>query len=141
MLGAKLYTLNYYWRLSFRNHNDQLSLLFLILFSLGDPRVTCPTEPPSTQSQIDFESPSLENFPSNGAFTFLTYMFNNLDANPQVVNERLTTIPASVQNHVLSNLPLGNNQIMISAADSTTNPPTTASCTFNFRRTGESTKM
>ena len=104
--------------------------------------MTCPTIATSSQSQISFTSPGLESFPNNGANTVFTYTINNFDSNPPVQGVTLASnVPASQQTHVLSNLQLGNNQITIFASDGTTNPATTASCTFNFFRTGESTNM
>ena len=114
--------------------------MFVFTFCLGNPTVTCPVIATSTQSQITFTSPGLADFPNNGANTFLTYTVNNFDVNPPIQGVTLASnIPASQQNHALSNLQLGNNQIIVLASDTTTNPATTATCTFTFFRTGEFT--
>ena len=91
----------------------------------------------SSQSQITFTTPVLHGFPNNGANAILTYTIRN----PPIMGPAVASyIPASQQLHVLSNLQFGTNEITVTATDSTTNPPTTASCTFNFIRTGESSK-
>ena len=107
------------------------------VYFLAIPTITCPFVATSSQSQISFTSPALPGFPNNGANLILTYTVRN----PPIMGPAVASyIPASQQTHILSNLQFGTNEITVTATDSTTNPPTTASCTFNFIRTGESNK-
>ncbi|XP_072016960.1 hyalin-like [Amphiura filiformis] len=111
-----------------------LECRFIITVIASAPSISCPVGfdiEPSSSSSLTFNSPSITNF-LNIADVQLTYRYTNLDVVPQVRNQVIATISSTQAMHVLSNLPVGTNTIMITATDETN----TASCIFTYFRLG-----
>ena len=103
---------------------------------LGNPTITCPMDETSSLPVGIFERPTLSNFPNDGSNVLFTYMARN----PPVTGEEvilMRDIPYILVFHQIPITQLGTNEIIVTATDSTTNPATTATCTFIFRRIGE----